>query len=767
MKHRILAWLLMAALLPGMLQPALAAEPDEDIAIGEIETEETASGEMPEDHEISIALSDDAAQTQINVSSTDTLALGVSPRAKGVSVADTGIYSTTDSGFVNQLGAESAAVYRALETAFSSGAFTCNNGAVTVELAAGSDAVNKLNAALAKQSFAGDVSKATEAKEWIRKRVCDAYAAYNYDHPEVFWLGNRIDKTKDFTVSGDSSGYTAQVNSLTLSISSLFSNQTALNTAKANFDTALNAAVAAAQKGTSNYQKLRLAHDFLCSAVTYTAGAARERSAYGALVDKKCVCEGYSRALKAICDRLGIPCVCVGGSGKTASGSVEHMWNVVCLSNRWYAVDATWDDTATGTVHTFFLVGSGTAAAELGLGKFSATHVSSGRLYDDTSLSDAMTFAYPVLDTAAYTGEHVVDSLKLTGDSTIQLTAGQKKTIGATVYPESASGIALSWKTSNKKVATVSGGTITAVGAGTAVITATADGITASCTVKVIPKLSTPKLTTVATRVGGILVRWNCVSGATGYRICRRTSGSSWSGTQIATVSGATASEYIDYSVKNNTKYTYTVYALYDGVTASSCSKNGKSAYYLKTPEILTISNKSSGIKLTWKSISKATGYNVYRKSPKDTKWTKLATLGAKATSYTDKKASNGKSYIYTLRAVNSKGMSYYHTAGSRLRRIHQVKWSSLRSTSKKTLTARWKRVSSVTGYELQYSTKSSMEKATTVKIKAGTASTLGKTVKKLSGGKKYYVRIRAYKTLEDGKNYGAWSGVKSIKIKK
>ena len=111
--------------------------------------------------------------------------------------------------------------------------------------------------------------------------------------------------------------------------------------------------------------------------------------------------------------------------------------------------------------------------------------------------------------------------------------------------------------------------------------------------------------------------------------------------------------------------------------------------------------------------------------------------------------------------------MSYYHTAGSTLRRISQVSWSSLKRGSAKTLTARWKRVAYVTGYELQYSTKSSMKNAKTIRVKSSGSSVLSKTVGKLTGGRTYYVRIRAYKSLDDGRTYGAWSSTKRVTVKR
>ena len=87
----------------------------------------------------------------------------------------------------------------------------------------------------------------------------------------------------------------------------------------------------------------------------------------------------------------------------------------------------------------------------------------------------------------------------------------------------------------------------------------------------------------------------------------------------------------------------------------------------------------------------------------------------------------------------------------------------------KKQFTAKWSaQTTQTTGYELQYSTKSSMSGAKKVTVKKN--KTTSSTVKKLKGGKKYYVRVRTYKTVKvNGKSvklYSSWSKVKNVKTK-
>ena len=79
-----------------------------------------------------------------------------------------------------------------------------------------------------------------------------------------------------------------------------------------------------------------------------------------------------------------------------------------------------------------------------------------------------------------------------------------------------------------------------------------------------------------------------------------------------------------------------------------------------------------------------------------------------------------------------------------------------------KAFTVKWKKKSSITGYQIQYSTNSKFKKGNkSIKIKS--AKTGSKKITKLKAAKKYYVRIRTYK----GKKYSKWSKVKSIKTPK
>jgi hypothetical protein len=86
-------------------------------------------------------------------------------------------------------------------------------------------------------------------------------------------------------------------------------------------------------------------------------------------------------------------------------------------------------------------------------------------------------------------------------------------------------------------------------------------------------------------------------------------------------------------------------------------------------------------------------------------------------------------------------------------------------STKKSQIKVTWKKDSQATGYQLVYSTSSKFNSSKTVNISK--SSTVSKTISKLTAGKKYYVKVRSYKTINGKKVYGSYSKVKTVTVKK
>ncbi|MCD7893246.1 MAG: L,D-transpeptidase family protein [Erysipelotrichaceae bacterium] len=112
---------------------------------------------------------------------------------------------------------------------------------------------------------------------------------------------------------------------------------------------------------------------------------------------------------------------------------------------------------------------------------------------------------------------------------------------------------------------------------------------------------------------------------------------------------------------------------------------------------------------------------------------------------------------------VTIKGKGNYTGTITKTFKINPVK-TSIKSLTKGeyAFTVKWtKKTTQVTGYQIQYSTSSSFSNATTKTITKN--STTSKKISSLKGNKKYYVRIRTYKTVSGTKYYSGWSSSKSV----
>lgn len=97
--------------------------------------------------------------------------------------------------------------------------------------------------------------------------------------------------------------------------------------------------------GMTDAEKCQALHDYLIRTVVYDletrdygSSSAEPYNAYGALVSRRCVCDGYSEAYVLLLNRAGIEAQVV------MSETMSHSWAVVLLDGQWYHVDVTWDD---------------------------------------------------------------------------------------------------------------------------------------------------------------------------------------------------------------------------------------------------------------------------------------------------------------------------------------------------------------------------------------------------------------------------------------
>lgn len=172
--------------------------------------------------------------------------------------------------------------------------------------------------------------------------------------------------------------------------------------------------------------------------------------------------------------------------------------------------------------------------------------------------------------------------------------------------------------------------------------------------------IAAPELTKISNRSSGICVSWKSVKGAEEYVIYRKSKGSSWK--RINTVS-AKKRTYIDETVEENKKYTYTVKAKNEKAVSGFTS--GLSYKFIPIMKISSASNANGGVLIKWKKAENATSYKLYRKNKGDTDWTRIAHVkGQSSLSFTDEKALSGKTYTYTLIVVSGDFQSTYDSVG-------------------------------------------------------------------------------------------------------
>ena len=268
--------------------------------------------------------------------------------------------------------------------------------------------------------------------------------------------------------------------------------------------------------------------------------------------------------------------------------------------------------------------------------------------------------------------------------------------------------------------------------------------------------LSAPAVTGGNDAQGRPTLKWNAVSGAAKYEVYRARSKDG----DYIKYSTVTGTSYTNTSyIENGNTYYYKVRALKSDGTAGAWSSVVSVTYKqtLSAPAVTGGNDAQGRPTLTWKAVSGAAKYEVYRARSKDGDYIKYSTVTG--TSYTNTSyIENGNTYYYKVRALKSDG-----TAGA---------WSSVVSvTYKQTLSApavtggndaqgrptlTWKAVSGAAKYEV-YRARSKDGTYTKYSTTTGTAYTNSSY---LTSGTTYYYKVRA---LDANGNAGPYSAVVSV----
>ena len=215
-------------------------------------------------------------------------------------------------------------------------------------------------------------------------------------------------------------------------------------------------------------------------------------------------------------------------------------------------------------------------------------------------------------------------------------------------------------------------------------------------------------------------------------------------------VNGKTLKKDTDYTVSysNNTK-----------VGTAKVTITGKGNYTGSVSKTYSIKNNFKKATVSGISTKAFTGKNI----------THSITV-----KYNGKTLKNGTDYTVSYSNNKNIGTATVKIAGkgsytgtiTKAFKINPAKQEIQKLTAKsKAFFVDWAQKGSATGYEIQYATNSKFTSAKKVTITNNKTDT--KTISKLSGKKKYYVRVRSYTTVKGTKYYGAWSASKSVTTKK
>lgn len=191
-----------------------------------------------------------------------------------------------------------------------------------------------------------------------------ALYAVKYDNPQLFWLGYEYGMGTD-----DENNVFIRLDSDDVEYGYIYTQAERISM-MAELQSAVSSIIKeCVSPEMSQYEKELALHDWICNNVEYDHKSGENAingndsdadheawTAYGALINKKAVCEGYSKAFQLLLYNVGINSNLICGYTDDRSA---HMWNSVNIDGKWYHVDVLWDDVEEAEYspsHAFFNV---------------------------------------------------------------------------------------------------------------------------------------------------------------------------------------------------------------------------------------------------------------------------------------------------------------------------------------------------------------------------------------------------------------------------
>lgn len=183
-----------------------------------------------------------------------------------------------------------------------------------------------------------DVTKFVKAQHWSMQQVMDLYLEVLWDTPEIFYVAKNAECDWRRHINGSIAAV------LLKNIQYAFGPEDYQRNKQILDAEVKKAVMYAAKESAPEMIALRL-HDYIVRNCEYDTVAADEddasplaRTVYSVLVRKKAVCEGYTMAYRYLLNKFNIR------SEDIVSDEMCHCWNYVCIRNKWYHVDVTYDD---------------------------------------------------------------------------------------------------------------------------------------------------------------------------------------------------------------------------------------------------------------------------------------------------------------------------------------------------------------------------------------------------------------------------------------
>lgn len=247
----------------------------------------------------------------------------------------------------------------------------------------------------------------------------------------------------------------------------------------------------------------------------------------------------------------------------------------------------------------------------------------------------------------------------------------------------------------------------------------------------------------------GIKIYWEKVGGAEKYRLYRKVNGGSWE--KIKDISNKYL-YYTDKNVKVGSKYDYTVRAI-SGKNIGAYNKV-VSGYRVDYPRLKNVTASSGGLKVSWKKVSLADYYGIYRRIDNGN-WQKIGTTKNNTTlTFTDKNVVSGVNYNYTVVAWYKNTKSGYDNKGVTGTYFSSPKLTSARCFKSEKIVVEWNTVGGAQTYNIYRSENGGKYSA----IQTVNANTHSFTDTNIKVGKEYSYFIRATSY------YGIVSGNSNVK---